>query len=544
MPKVKEQESGKSSWTGNDVARAYGVGTAGTNLNSNVVTGTFLLNNHYASILFDIGADRSFMSTAFSSLIDIIPTTLDHGYDVELADSRIIWMSSFDVVIGMNWLPKYHAVIVCDKKIIRIPFGNEILIVHGDGSNNEHGSRLNIISCTKTQKYLLKGCHVFLAHVTAKKAKDKLEEKRLKDVPIVRDFPEVFPEDLPGIPPTLQVEFKIDLVPGAAPVARAPYQLAPSEKKELLDQLQELFNKGFIRPSSSPWGDSVLFVKKKVEYLLEDRPEVGLSSTKVPQVKIFYSSGFRQDVSRHEEIILVVQHESLLVQPEIPKWKWDNITIDFVTKLPRTSSGYDTIWIIVYRLTKSAHFLLMRENDSMDKLARLYMKEVVTRHRIPVLIICDYDGRFTLNFWRAFQKTLAARDRQKSHADVRCKPLEFQVGDRAMLKVSPWKGVIRFGKRGKLNPRYIGPFKVLAKVGTVAYRLKHPQQLSRLYFVEEPVKIMDRKVKQLKQSRITIMKVRWNSRRGLEFTWEREDQFRKKYPHLFTKAATSTSAAS
>ncbi|GJZ76654.1 hypothetical protein Tco_0641326 [Tanacetum coccineum] len=142
----------------------------------------------------------------------------------------------------MDWLSKYHAVIVCDKKIVRIPFGNETLIVRGDGSNNEHGCRLNIISCTTTQKYLLNGCHVFLAHVTAKKAEDMSKEKRLEDVPIVRDFPEVFPEDLP---------------------ARAPYRLAPSEMKELSDQLQELFDKGFIRPSSSPWEAPVLFVKKK-----------------------------------------------------------------------------------------------------------------------------------------------------------------------------------------------------------------------------------------------------------------------------------------
>ncbi|GJU46428.1 hypothetical protein Tco_1203694 [Tanacetum coccineum] len=160
----------------------------------------------------------------------------------------------------------------------------------------------------------------------------------------------------------------------------------------------------------------------------------------------------------------------------------------------------------------------------------------------------------------------AARDRQKSYADVRRKLLEFQVGDKVMLNVSPWKGVIRFGKRGNLNPRYIRPFKVLAKVGTVAYRLELPQLLSRfhstfyvsnlkkclsyepleipldelhindkLHFIEEPVEIMDREVKRLNQSRIPIIKVRWNSRRGPEFTWEREDQFRKKYLHLFTK---------
>ncbi|GJT01817.1 putative reverse transcriptase domain-containing protein [Tanacetum coccineum] len=168
-----------------------------------------------------------------------------------------------------------------------------------------------------------------------------------------------------------------------------------------------------------------------------------------------------------------------------------------------------------------------------------------------------------------------ARDRQKSYADVRRKPLEFQVGDKVMLKVSPWKGVIRFGKRGKLNPRYIGPFKIIAKVGTVAYRLELPERLSRVHstfhvsklkkcmadeplaipldeiqvddklnFIEEPVEIMDREVKRLKQSRIPIVKVRWNSRRGPEFTWEREDQMQKKYPHLFTNSAPAAEVAS
>nr|GEW22692.1 putative reverse transcriptase domain-containing protein [Tanacetum cinerariifolium] len=169
----------------------------------------------------------------------------------------------------------------------------------------------------------------------------------------------------------------------------------------------------------------------------------------------------------------------------------------------------------------------------------------------------------------------AACDRQKSYADLNRKPIEFQIGDRVMLKVFPWKGVVRFGKRGKLNPRYVGPFKVLEKVRTVAYKLEFPQELSRvhntfhmsnlkkyhadkplavpldglhfddkLHFVEEPLEIMDREVKRLKQSHILLVKVRWNSRQGPEFTWEREDQFRKKYPHLFTMTAPSSSAAS
>ncbi|GKE90731.1 putative reverse transcriptase domain-containing protein, partial [Tanacetum coccineum] len=227
--------------------------------------------------------------------------------------------------------------------------------------------------------------------------------------------------------------------------------------------------------------------------------------------------------------------------------------MDFVTKLPKSSQGYDTIWVIVDRLTKSTIFVPMRETDLMEKLARMYLKEVVTRHEIPVSIICDRDPRFASNFWRSVQKALgtsldmsiryhpqtdgqrertiqtledmlracviefgngwvkhlplveflynnsyhasimvesvvhlfvgpriqAARDRQKSYADLKRKPMEFQVGDKVMLKVSPWKGVVCFGKRGKLNPRYVGPFKVLGKVGAVAYKRELPQELSR-----------------------------------------------------------------
>ncbi|GJR27943.1 putative reverse transcriptase domain-containing protein [Tanacetum coccineum] len=306
----------------------------------------------------------------------------------------------------------------------------------------------------------------------------------------------------------------------------------------------------------------------------------------------------------------------LLVQPEIPQWKWENITMDFVTKLPRTAAGQDTIWVIVDRLTKSAHFLPMREDDTLEKLTRQYLKEVVSKHGVPVSIISDRDGKFTSHFWKSLHKALgtrldmstayhpetdgqsertiqtyhisikaapfealyghkyrspicwaevgdsqltgpeiihetierivqikshiqAARDRQKSYADVRRKPLEFQVGD-----------------------------KIIAKVGTVAYRLELPEKLSRVHstfhvsklkkcmadeplaipldeiqvddklnFIKEPVEILEREVKRLKQSRIPIFKVRWNSKRGPEFTWEREDQMQKKYPHLFTNSA-------
>ncbi|GJW23593.1 putative reverse transcriptase domain-containing protein [Tanacetum coccineum] len=213
------------------------------------------------------------------SLIDIAQTSLENSYDVELADGKIVgvdtimWgctlnflnhpfnidlmpveLGSFDVIIGMDWLRRCHAVIVCDEKLVRIPYGNETLIFRGNKSNNGRESWLAIISCLKTQEYMAKGCQTFLAQISAKKEKDKSEGKQLKDVPIVRDFPEVFPEDLPGLPSTQPVEFHIELIPRAAPVAQAPYRLAPSKMKELSEQLQKLSDKGFIRPSSSPWG--------------------------------------------------------------------------------------------------------------------------------------------------------------------------------------------------------------------------------------------------------------------------------------------------
>nr|GEV05890.1 hypothetical protein [Tanacetum cinerariifolium] len=346
-----------------------------------------------------------------------------------------------------------------------------------------------------------------------------------------------------------------------------------------------------------------------------------------------------------------VEHQrpsGLLKQPNIPEWKWEKIAIDFITKLPSSSSGHDAIWVIVDRLTKSAHFLAIRKDYSMEKLARFYIDEIFVRHGVPTLIISDKGGRFTLSectiqmledmlrvcvidfggswnihlplaefsynnsyhssihcapfealygrkcrslvLWdeigdsrlirlELMQETTnkvvvirdrlkAARDRQKSYADKRRKPLEFQVGDHVMLKVSPWKGVVRFGK---LASRFLGPFEIFERIGHVAYRLRLPKELSSVHdmfhvsnlkkclananfhvsldeikvdktlrFVEEPLEIMDREVKALKRSKIPIVKVRWNSKRGPEFTWEREDHMKAKHPQLFENANVET----
>ncbi|GJT27613.1 putative reverse transcriptase domain-containing protein [Tanacetum coccineum] len=328
--------------------------------------------------------------------------------------------------------------------------------------------------------------------------------------------------------------------------------------------------------------------------------------------------------------------------------EYEGIAMDFVTKLPRTSSGHDTIWVIVDRLTKSAHFLPMREDYKMEMLARLYLNEIVARHGVPISIISDRDSRFTSRFWQSMQEALrnrldmstayhpqtngqsertiqtledmlracildfrgswdvhfplvefsynnsyhssvrcapfealygrkyrspimwaevregqligpelvqettekisqikdrlkAARDRQKSYADKRRKPLEFSVGDYVLLKVSPWKGVVRFGKKGKLAPRFVGPFKIIEKCladPTLQMPLDKIRVDVKLNFVEEPVEILEREFKKLKRSRIAIVKVRWNSKHGPEFTWEREDQMKLKYPHLLSDVSS------
>ncbi|GJX36607.1 putative reverse transcriptase domain-containing protein [Tanacetum coccineum] len=261
-PKLKNKDGGNGNAQGwvYAIGNAEKKGNAPGNPDANVITSTFLLNNHYASILFDTGADRSFISFAFSSLIDITQTPLENFYYVELADGKLVRidtiirgytlnfvdhpfnidlmpveLGSFDVIIGMDWLGRCHAVIVCDEKLVQVPYGNETLTFCGNKSSNGRESRLTVISWSKAQEYMAKGFQVFLAQISAKKKEDKSEGKQIKDVPIIWDFPEVFPEDLLGLPLARPVEFQIDLIPGAVPVARAPYRLAPSEMKELLE---------------------------------------------------------------------------------------------------------------------------------------------------------------------------------------------------------------------------------------------------------------------------------------------------------------------
>ncbi|GJR63848.1 putative reverse transcriptase domain-containing protein [Tanacetum coccineum] len=979
----------------------------------NVVTGTFSLNNHFATILFDSGADFSFISTKFASMLNVKPRIVNPGYVIEIADGKRVEVDrvicdcklelgnslftidliplghgSFDVIVGMDWLSRNKAVIVCHEKVVEIPLeSGEALRVHGERALGLDKTLMNA----------------------------NVGEPKMNEIPVVREFSDVFPEDLSGLPPQRQVEFRIELVAGATPVAKSPYHLAPSEMQELSGQLQELQDKGFIRPSHSPWGAPVLFVKKKdgsfrmcidykelnkltvknryplpriddlfdqlqgsrffskidlrsgyhqlrvheddipktafrtryghfeftvmpfgltnapavfmdlmnrvckpyldkfvivfiddiliyskskeehevhlrlvlellrkeklyakfskCEFWLQEvhflghvvnqngihvdpskieavknwkapttpseiRSFLGLAGyyrrfianfskiakplTSLTQKNQKYVWGVEQEeafqtlknnlceapilslpdgvedfvvycdasnqglgcvlmqrnkviayASRQLKIheknytthdlelgavvfalkfyrhylygmksVIYTDHKSLqhiFDQEELnmrqrrwiklfsdyeceiqyhpgkanvvadalsskervkPKRVWamamtiqpgvkgmilaaqgeafdqDNVMnarlhgLDQQMERKRDGSLYfmDRIWVpwvggvrtIIMdeahksRLTKSAHFLAIREDYSTEKLAKLYTDEIVaplgTRldmstayhpwtdgqsERIiqtleDMLRACiidfgsswdvhlplaefSYNNSYHTNIRCALFEALygrkcrspvlwaeigegsligpelvqettdkvvvikerlqAARDRQKSYADNRRKPLEFEVGDRVMLKVSPWKGVVRFGKKGKLAPRYVGPFEILERIGPVAYRLRLPEELSGVHdtfhvsnlkkcladaslhvplneikvdktlrFIEEPVEILDREIKSLKRSKISLVKVRWDSKRGPEFTWEREDYMKSKYPQLFVDRADESAS--
>nr|GEZ66380.1 retrotransposon protein, putative, Ty3-gypsy subclass [Tanacetum cinerariifolium] len=581
----------------------------------------------------------------------------------------------------------------------------------------------------------------------------KADEVRLDDIRTVCDFSEVFPDDLIGLPPVREIEFRIDLIPGALPVVRSPYRLAPSEMQELSNQLKELQEKGFIRPSHSPWGARVLFVKKKDGALRMciDYRELNKQTIKNrhPLPRIYDLFDQLQEHEAHLKTILdilmkerlyakflkyefwlkevqflghVVNKEGIHVDPSkvksVKNWKtpespsgiclflglagyyrrfienfskiakpltqltqknkvyvWGdkqeeafcilkeklcNAPVlalpdgpnDFMVYCDASNQGFgcvlmqrdksglkakileahgeaskdlkapaewlkglerhfetqddggvyffDRVWIpsvggIRNLIMDEAHTSRYSVHPGADKmyydLRDLYwwpgMKRDIAEYvskclTSPViwteigesqLIGPEIVQETTEKIFQIKERLKTARSRQTSYADKRRKPLEFKVGDRVLLKVSPWKGVVRFGKKGKLAPQYVGPFEIVERVGQVAYWLKLPQELScihdtfymsnlkkclaesdaqipleeikvdeNLRFVEEPIEIVERDVKKLKRQRIPLVKVRWNSRQGAEYTWEREDQFKAMYPHLF--AFTSSAVAS
>ncbi|GJZ40056.1 putative reverse transcriptase domain-containing protein [Tanacetum coccineum] len=817
----------------------------------------------------------SFISTEFVSLLNVKPSIANPSYVIEIADGKKVEVDriirgcklelgnslftidliplghrSFDVIVGMDWLSQNKAVIVCHEKVAEIPLiGGEILRVQGERALGVGKTLMNV----------------------------KVDEPKMGDISVVRDFVDVFSEDLSGLPPQRQVEFHIDLIPGAMPVAKSLYRLAPLKMQELSGQLQELQDKGFIRPSHSPWGEPVLFVKNKDGFfcMCIDYRELNKLTVKnryhLPRIDdlfdqlqgsryfskidlrsddILIYSKSKEEHEVHLRLILellrkeklyakfskcefwlqevhflghVVNQNGIHVDPSkintVKNWKspitpseiqsflglagyyWHFI-VNFskiakpLTSLTQKNQKY--VWgveqeeafqtlknnlfkapilslpdgvkdFVVYcdASNKGLGCVLMQRNKVIAYASRqlkiheknyttydlelgavkelnmrqrryielfsnyecqiryhpgkanavanaLSWKERVKPKRVRAMAMtiqsrvkgmllatqvglkshqrpsgyykqprdtewtwekyhhglhplynyletewarsiwkieskfivvvdrlttlstfsgnttvynqslaniseslrnaCGYEHRLITSdqtnrceaynsyvngqspvLWaeigegsligpelmqEATDKVVvikvrhqAAKDRQKSYADNKRKPLEFEVRDRMMLKVSPWKGVVHFGKKGNLAPRYVGPFEILERISFVAYRLRLPKELSGVHdtfhvsnlkkcfvdaslhvplneikvdktlrFVEEPVEIMDREIKSLKRSKISLVKVRWNSKRGPEFTWEREDYMKFKYPQLFVDRANESAS--
>ncbi|GJR80413.1 putative reverse transcriptase domain-containing protein [Tanacetum coccineum] len=807
-----------------------------------VVTCTILINSIPARVLYDSGASVSFVSFEFSKSLPTPPNKLHFPLEVEIAGNEIVVVSkvyrdveieiddsvfkidlipivlrAFDIMIGMDWLDRYNANILCSQKLVRVvnPQGREI-IIYGDKRKGE----FKLCSMMKARKYLSRGFQAYMAHVID----TNFEKKSAKDKLVVNEFLDVFLKDLPGIPPEGQVEFRIDLIPGATPIARTPYRLAPSKMKELMSQLQELLDKGFIRPSSSPWGALILFVKKKdgsmrmcidyrelnkvmvknvyplpriddlfdqlqgarwfskndlrsgyhqlkvreedipktafrtryghyefvvmpfgltnapgifmdlmnrewvkphtvlpegtkdmvvysdasyfglecvlmqrgkviayasrqlkkheenylthdleffalkfwrhylygvkfiiytdhrsLQYFLEkkdpnmrqrrwldllkdydceiryhpgkanvvadalsqnkrekltrihslrmivtsdlfDRIKVaqlealkeenreGVTTRRSTQVEVFYTSGamkmylnlkrnywwsgMKRDCVKYVEKCLTclkvkAEHQKPYgkIQPlEIPVWKWEKITMDFVSKLPRTTKKHDAIWVIVDRLTKSAHFILIREGMPVYKLAKIYVNEIVARHGVSVSIVSDIDGLFTSNFWRYFQEELGTRlhisttfhpqtDGQSERTiqtledmlracvidfggnwDDHLPFVEFAYNNsyHASIKMSPYE--MLYGRKCRTP--------CLADESSVI-TLDEVEINPESTFQEEPITILGRKSIQLRNKEIPLVKVEWKHQKGTSIRWEPEEMMRIRYPHLF-----------
>ncbi|XP_066165912.1 uncharacterized protein [Oryza sativa Japonica Group] len=573
-----------------------------------VVLGTFPVNSYPATVLFDSGASHSFISKRFAgthglSVVELkIPMQVHTpGNDMRTAHycpsvtieikrspflSNLILLESkdLDVILGMDWLTRNKGVIDCASRTITL--------------TNDKGEKITFRS-PALQKSV---ASLNQAAIEGQTETVEKSPRKLEDIPIVQEYPEVFPEDLTTMPPKREIEFRIDLAPGTAPIYKRPYRMAANELAE---------------------------VKKQAEH----------------------------------------QRPAGLLQPlQIPEWKWEEIGMDFITGLPRTSSGQDSIWVVVDRLTKVAHFVPVHTTYTGKRLAELYLSRIMCLHGVPKKIVSDRGSQFTSKFWQKLQEELGTRlnfstayhpqtdgqtervnqiledmlracaldfggawdkslpyaefsynnsyqaslqmapfealygrkcrtplfwdqtgerqlfgtevlteaeekvrtvrerlriaqSRQKSYADNRRRELTFEAGDYVYLRVTPLRGVHRFQTKGKLAPRFVGPYRILERRGEVAYQLElpsnmvgihdvfHVSQLKKclrvpeeqassehidiqedLTYVEKPIRILETSERRTRNKIIRFCKVQWSHHSEEEATWEREDELKAAHP--------------
>ncbi|XP_056688567.1 uncharacterized protein [Spinacia oleracea] len=833
----------------------------------NVITGAFSIHSSPAHVLFDSGASHSFISPSFAKRLKLKPCYDFHAMSIALPIGEIVKcrtlyrncpimlgevefladliafdLSDFDVILGMNWLTNYEASINCLRRRVTLTTSSGDRISF---QKLERKPTIQIVSALRAQKMNESGFTGYLCSVVDLNT----PEPSITDIPIVCEYPNVFPEEIPGVPPPRELDFSIELVPGSTPISKAPYRMAPAELQELKKQLDELLEKGFVQDFSKvalpitrlvrkntkfEWSDdcesafqelkrrltsapiltlpsgtegfviysdaskhglgcvlmqkgkvidyasrqlkpheqnyptpdlelaAVVFAlkiwrhylygascqiftdhkslkyiftqkelnmrqrrwlellkdydldiqyhpgkanvvadalsrkshlnmilpfsranhdylqKMKIEFISKQRiarlNTLEMRPTLIDEIKEVQGKDLQLERIRNERIKIEHQRPAGLLQPlDVPEWKWDSVSIDFIIGLPKSTKGINAIWVIVDRLTKSAHFLAIKNNWSLDQLAELYVNTIVRLHGVPSSIVSDRDPRYQAAYWKKLQKALgtklnfsaafhpatdgqtertnqivedmlracildfqgtwekflpmvefsynnsyqatigmapyealygrkcrtplcwsdidearvtgpelfqettdkirliqsrmkAAQSRQKSYADKRRRPLEFEVGDHVFLKISPTKGVMRFGQTGKLSPRYIGPYEILERVSEVAYRLALPTDLEKVHNVfhvsmlrkyvpdpshvisheplalrndltyeEKPIEILDRREKRLRNKVIPMVKGLWANHLTSEATWEVEDQFKSKYPQLFVE---------
>ncbi|GKB17283.1 hypothetical protein Tco_0851206, partial [Tanacetum coccineum] len=372
------------------------------------------------------------------------------------------------------------------------------------------------------------------------------------------------------------VEFCIDLVPGATPVVKSPYRLAPSKMQELSEQLQELEDKGrFV----------IVFIDDILAYSKSnDEHEVHLKLVleSLRKEKLYAKFSKLGDALCRKERVKSRQVRGMILAAQSEAFKQENVLAERLHGLEQqmerkgdenaAESVRDAIGF-EYCLASSSGWTKGMYDSNFggynNGMSPVLWAEIGEGSLIGPELVQETSDKVVI----IKEKLKATRDHQKSYANNRHKPLEFEVGDRVMLKVSPWKGVVFFGKKGKLAPWYVWPFEIIVRIGPVAYRLRLSKELSSVHdmfhvsnlmkcladaslhvpldeikvdktlcFVKEPVEIIDHEIKSLKHSKISLVKVRWNSKRGPEFTWEREDYMKSKYPQLFLDRADESAS--